>query len=171
MTDSPRYDLLLVSDNPSYRVAPQAIDALLDNMKAKRQIGAGQTVQGAGFTETYFPPGPAAHELLVVGSYDGEAAPFLELVARRGTAVYELEWGHPGRRTNFHVEIRGALFNDVVAGFRGTIQKVTRLRAHVFVREHAGLAPHLTASAGVAEAPAPGGRGGPPGLGTRVEEW
>lgn len=170
MTQSTRYDLLLVTEKPGQRLAPRAGEAFLRNLATARMMLPSAESIAREWVEVYGEAGPSAHELFVKGAYDGSTPVFQRAVVRFGLQSVELPFGRTGPE-NFFVLIEGALFDRVLGPIINRFKDITHFRATTFVRPSAGVGPVREVPED--ELPIEKRRReiGKALAGTRVEEW
>jgi hypothetical protein len=173
-TEPKRYDLLIVPQNLSQRLAPGVCISLLKNLATLRIIRPVEESLAEEWSEVYCDPGDTAHDLFVKGVFPYEDAIFLEAVVRFGMKTVPMPYGHEGAELNFFVEFRGCLFNDTLGVFKKRFKDITHVVPAVYWREHTELPPHLEVPEGEEPVDKKKKKGEGPslgGVGTRAEEW
>lgn len=168
----PRYDVVILSEDPRQRVTPGAARSLLQYLHATRLAVPTEEAIAETWAEIYLSPGTASHEIFVKGSYADEEPVFLEGALRFGSAPAPVSIGPVTLHAPFFLELRGARFREPLGPFRKRLGELLLLRPVVHVRDHDGLLPHR--EVGDDEQPSetkrlgPGMGGGKAGV--RVEE-
>ena len=129
MASNPRYDLLLVCEDPTRRIAPLGGEALLRAIAVKRLISPYAEAVADQWAEVYCKAGPAAHEAFVRGAWSDDRPLFEEAVIRFGTTPVPIPFGLEDTEVNFFIELRGCLFEDVLGSFKTLFKDILRTRA------------------------------------------
>jgi hypothetical protein len=172
MSESPRYDVILVPVNRTQRIAEGLVRSLVRYLAGRRIATPRDEALARTWCEIYFAPETAAHDVFLTGAYTGETPVFQEAAIFWADQPVALDYpGLPG--STFYLELRGCLFPAPMGHFLTKFGEVTNLRPMVHHRPHAGLPPHRVVPPGEEHVDAKK-RGPGAGLGvagTRVEEW
>lgn len=170
---TPRYDILLVSQNRGYNVAEQGLKSIINYMQASGFIRVYDEAIAEEWTEVYARVGPSSNEMFVKGAYTGDAPLFHELAIRSGTRPTFIPFGGaPDESCYFWIEIRGALFDELTGRVKNKLKDVLVTRFDYFVRPHEGLPPHAVVPPDEAPIDKKLKKDGPAArVGTAVEEF
>jgi hypothetical protein len=169
MSDTARYDLLLVGEGAGFVLADAAARAFLRNLATTMLAIPADEAVAKRWAEVYLRPGPAAHTLFVKGQAPAEPA-FLEAVLHFGEDAERLPFGEDAT-SYFWLEIRGSLYPEVASAFRRRFEGELNARPRLLSRPHAGLPAHreVAEEDRRPEAAKKFARGG--AVGTQVEEY
>lgn len=172
MATKDRYDLLLVCEDPTRRIAPRGGEALLRAIAVQRIVTPVSEAIADEWVEVYCSAGPSAHEAFVRGAWSEEEAIFEEAVFRFGSKAVPIPFGLEDTDVTFFIELRGCLFEDVLGKLKTQFKDILRTRPRVLARPRQDPPPHRE----VPEDELPKDRRKrrqttAAQAGTRVEEW
>lgn len=147
MTETPRYDMLIVCEQPEARLTEAAAVSVLRTLAARRVSNPVAESVARTWVEVYGEPGSDAHEIFSATPAERAAAPldtpaFLESVVRWGDDLCEMPYGRAGAKTAFFIELRGALRSAPAGPFRQLLQRLLGMRPIVYSQPHVELPPH-----------------------------
>lgn len=135
-----RYDLLLAPADGGHILPDAAARSILRQLATLRLAIPADEAVARDWVEVYLTPGESGHALFVEGTAPAEA-PFLEAVFRFSERREPLPFGDfPPAAVS--LEVRGALFPDVLGTFRQRLADAWQMRVELTRRPHEGLPPH-----------------------------
>lgn len=171
MSDSPRYDILILSELDDFALTNAGTRSLIQYLAATNVGRPFDEAVATTWQEVYLRPGASAHTPFVMGAMSSPDAPFLELAVRGGRKPVAMRFGVEGTFP-FFMEFRGCMFKDPIGLFRAKLKEVLGCRIRVFYQQHQGLPPHETVPDDEKPTDTPKSSEGVGGrVGTRVEEF
>lgn len=127
-----RYDVVITSERPGYKPPKTAFAAMVQQLAFR---GFGNPVDEAiaeTWTDVYFEPGPAAHEIFIEKEYSSEEPVFDEIILRVQDKPFYCDFSQtPGRPLYWSIEIRGSRFTSPLGAFRKLFFDAFNLRIAV----------------------------------------
>ena len=168
---SKRYDIIMVPNHRGTRFAMGTGAAIIRNLAASYLAKPTAESVAEEWVEVYCEPAVASHDAFVTGGYEGETPIFKELVIRFGTVPVSVKYDEIEEPVAFFLEIRGALFDDVVGTFHKRVADIAYTKIDSYSRPHKRLPAHRKVPKGQEpkEKKKKSSAGGM--AGTRVEEF
>lgn len=139
-----RYDIMITSERAGYRPPKAAIAAVVQQLAFRGFASPVDEAIAETWTEIYFEPGPAAHEIFLEKEYDDSIPVYREIMMRFCDKPFTCDYSDtPQRPLYWGIEIRGARFTNPLGSFRKLFLDAINLRIAVAVRPAQPLPPHL----------------------------
>lgn len=140
-----RYDIMITSERAGYRPPKAAIGAIVQQLAFRGLASPVDEAIAETWTEIYFEPGPAAHEIFLEKEYDDSIPVYREVMMRFCDKPFTCDYSDtPQRPLYWGIEIRGARFTNPLGAFRKLFLDAINVRVAVAVRPAQPLPPHLT---------------------------
>ncbi len=140
-----RYDVMITSERAGYRPPKAAIGAMVQQLAFRGFASPVDEAIAETWTEIYFEPGPAAHEIFLEKEYNDDAPVYREVMMRFCEKPFFCDYSDtPKRPLYWAIEIRGTRFANPLGAFRKLFLDALNLRVSVAARPAAPLPPHLT---------------------------
>lgn len=139
-----RYDIILTSERAGYRPPNVAVSAMVQLLAFRGFAVPYEEAIAQTWTEIYFKPGVAAHDIFMDKGYDSDVEIFKELCFRFSEKPYTIEYSNtPKRPLYWSMEIRGARFKNVYGSFKKHFLDALSLKLAESSRPFESLPPHL----------------------------
>lgn len=140
--ETPRYDILILPQNPAFNVASQGLRAILNYLQISGFVSLNAEAVAETWTEVYGTAGPTAHELFVKGAYNGPQPLFEQFAIRSGTKATPIPFGAPEEEScYFWISFRGALYPDLTGKVKNKIREILYSRFDYSHRPFTSLPP------------------------------
>ena len=111
-----RYDIMITSERAGYRPPKAAIGAIVQQLAFRGLASPVDEAIAETWTEIYFEPGPAAHEIFLEKEYDDSIPVYREVMMRFCDKPFTCDYSDtPQRPLYWGIEIRGARFTNPLA--------------------------------------------------------
>lgn len=139
-----RYDIILTSERAGYRPPNVAVGTMVQLLAFRGFASPYEESIAQTWTEIYFKPGVAAHEIFMDKGYDSDVDVFKELCFRFSEKPFTCDYSDtPKRPLYWSIEIRGARFKSVYGSFKKHFIDALSLRLAESSRDFNGLPAHL----------------------------
>lgn len=139
-----RYDVMITSERAGYRPARAAVAAMVQQLAFRGFASPFDEAIAEKWTEIYFEPGPAAHEIFLEKGYDSDHPVYHELMMRFCEKPFFCDYAeNPKRPLYWGIEIRGSRFQNPIGAFKKLFLEAFSLRIDVAVRPAQPLPEHL----------------------------
>ena len=124
-----RYDLMITSERAGYKPPKYGVVAIVQQLAYRGFASPVDEAIAETWTEIYFEPGPAAHEIFLEKNYTDEAPVFHELRLRFSAKPFFCDYSQtPKRPLYFAIEILGSRFKAPIGAFRKLFLDALNLR-------------------------------------------
>ena len=142
-----RYDVMITSERAGYRPPQAAVAAMVQQLAFRGFAMPVDEAIAKTWTEIYFEPGPAAHEVFLEKGYDSDEPVYHEMMMRFCEKPFYCDYAeNPKRPLYWCIEIRGSRFQDPFGAFKKLFLEAFSLRISVANRPAQPLPEHLTVS-------------------------
>lgn len=139
-----RYDVMITSERAGYRPPKAAVGAMVQQLAFRGFASPVDEAIAETWTEIYFEPGPAAHEIFLEKEYNDDAPVYREVMMRFCEKPFFCDYSDtPNRPLYWAIEIRGSRFANPLGAFRKLFLDALNLRVSVAARPAEPLPPHL----------------------------
>ena len=141
----PRYDLIITSERAGYRPPKAGVGAIVRQLAFRGFASPVEEAIAETWTEIYFEPGPASHEMFIEKSYSQPEPVFNELVFKFTEKPFFCEeTANPKRPLYFAIIIYGCRFNTTIGAFKKLFLDTLNLKITVDVRDAQPIPEHKT---------------------------
>ena len=124
-----RYDLMITSERAGYKPPKYGVVSMVQQLAYRGFASPVDEAIAETWTEIYFEPGPAAHEIFLEKNYTDEAPVFHELRLRFSDKPFFCDYSqNPKRPLYFAIEILGSRFKSPIGAFRKLFLDALNLR-------------------------------------------
>ena len=142
---TPRYDITITSERPGYKPPKAALAAMVSQIAYRQFAIPVEEAIAETWTEIYFQPGVAAHEIFLEKAYTSSLEVFKEICLKCADKPFTCDYSKtPLRPLYWAIEIRGSRYKDILGSFRKIFQEAFNLRIETAIRDFAGLPEHKT---------------------------
>ena len=143
----PRYDLIITSERAGYRPPVAGVGAIVRQLAFRGFANPVDEAIAETWSEIYFEPGPAAHEMFIEKAYSQPEPVFHELVFKFTEKPFFCEdISTPQRPLYFAIIIYGARFKSTIGAFKKLFLDTLNLKIMVDVREPKTIPEHRVVS-------------------------
>lgn len=143
----PRYDIIITSERAGYRPSNSGVGAIVRQLAFRGFANPIDEAVAETWTEIYFEPGPAAHEMFIEKSYPYPEPVFHELVFKfTEKPFFCADTSTPQRPLYFAIEIYGSRFNTPIGAFKKLFLDTLNLKIAVDVRSPQPIPEHKVVS-------------------------
>lgn len=138
-----RYDVIITSERAGYKPPRAALAAMVQQIAFRGFATPVDEAIAETWTEVYFEPGPAAHEIFIEKEYPFSDHVFNELVLRVQDKPFFCEFSQtPKRPLYWAIEIRGSRYNTPFGSFKNLFLDALNLRITVDFEDAKPATPH-----------------------------
>ncbi len=138
-----RYDVVITSERAGYKPPRAALAAMVQQIAFRGFATPVDEAIAETWTEVYFEPGPAAHEIFIEKEYPFSDPVFHELVLRVQDKPFFCEFSQtPKRPLYWAIEIRGSRYNTPFGSFKKLFLDALNLRITSDFEDAKPSAPH-----------------------------
>ena len=124
-----RYDLMITSERAGYKSPKYGVVSMVQQLAYRGFASPVDEAIAETWTEIYFEPGPAAHEIFLEKNYTDDAPVFHELRLRFSDKPFFCAYSQtPQRPLYFAIEILGSRFKSPIGAFRKLFLDALNLR-------------------------------------------
>ena len=140
-----RYDVMITSERAGYRPPKAAVAAMVQQLAFRGFASPVDEAIAEKWTEIYFEPGPAAHEIFLEKGYNSNEPVYHEMMMRFCEKPFYCDYAeNPKRPLYWCIEIRGSRFQNPFGAFKKLFLDAFSLRISVADRPAQPLPEHLT---------------------------
>ena len=140
-----RYDVMITSERAGYRPPKAAVAAMVQQLAFRGFASPVDEAIAEKWTEIYFEPGPAAHEIFLEKGYNSNEPVYHEMMMRFCEKPFYCDYAeNPKRPLYWGIEIRGSRFQNPFGAFKKLFLDAFSLRISVADRPAQPLPEHLT---------------------------
>ena len=142
-TQSNGYDVMITTQSAGYRPAKRAIYEMVQQLAFRCFASPVDEAVAETWTEIYFEPGPAAHEIFLEKSYVDDAPVFREMVLKFSEKPFYCDYSEtPKRPLYWAIEVLGCRFREPLGAFRKLFLDSWNLRLTVSSTQEREAQPH-----------------------------
>ena len=146
-SDIPRYDLIITSERAGYRPPKAAVYSMVRMLALRGFANPVDEAVAETWTEIYFEPGPAAHEIFIERSYSSKAPVYHEIHLKFTEKPFFCDYTDtPNRPLYFAIEIYGSRFNVTTGAFKKLFLDALNLRVTVNSKKAGEIPEHKVVS-------------------------
>lgn len=138
-----RYDVIITSERAGYRPPKVAVATMVQQLAFRGYASPVAEAIAETWTEIYFEPGVAAHEIFLEKAYTSDIPVFKEICLKFTDKAYFCDYTEtPKRPLYWSIEIRGSRFTNPIGAFRKLFTDALSLRIATASRDFTGLPEH-----------------------------
>lgn len=142
-TQSNGYDVMITTQSAGYRPAKRAVYEMVQQLAFRCFASPVDEAVAETWTEIYFEPGPAAHEIFLEKAYVDDAPVFREMVLKFSEKPFYCDYSEtPKRPLYWAIEVLGCRFREPLGAFRKLFLDSWNLRLTVSSTQEREAQPH-----------------------------
>lgn len=137
------YDVMITTQSAGYRPAKRAVYEMVQQLAFRCFASPVDEAVAETWTEIYFEPGPAAHEIFLEKAYVDDAPVFREMVLKFSEKPFYCDYSDtPKRPLYWAIEVLGCRFREPLGAFRKLFLDSWNLRLTVSSTQERDAKPH-----------------------------
>lgn len=137
------YDVMITTQSAGYRPAKRAVYEMVQQLAFRCFASPVDEAVAETWTEIYFEPGPAAHEIFLEKAYVDDAPVFREMVLKFSEKPFYCDYSEtPKRPLYWAIEVLGCRFREPLGAFRKLFLDSWNLRLTVSSTQEREAQPH-----------------------------
>ncbi len=138
-----RYDVIITSERAGYRPPKSAVGTMVQQLAFRGYASPVAEAIAETWTEIYFEPGVAAHEIFIEKAYKSDIPVFKEICLKFTDKAFFCDYTEtPQRPLYWSIEIRGSRYQNPIGAFRKLFMDALNLRVATASRDFVKLPEH-----------------------------